>query len=218
MADQRPWWKLWVSALSDDDLMALSLEDFARWAMLGAHLKLHGEGGSMTCSRPGQALAKLWRVSGHALATASTSPRWEACLAVARRLPGVVVEVITTSPDGLPESIRVSMKNWKKYQEDSSAERTKEWRRRQRERDGTSSSHSDADKRHNKTDGDDATASRGDGVEEKRSRRDPPTPLRGQASQSGPDALCTTSPLFRNEHPKHWHRNPSSTSPGCMFR
>lgn len=154
MADQRPWWKLWVSALGDDDLESLTLENWARWARLGAHLKLHGEGGAMTCRRPGRALAKLWR-----------TPRWESMLALARTLPGVFIEVVSTDPDGAPNTVRIGMKNWKKYQEDNSAERTRNYRNRKRRGDGVAPSQSDGNNRHTVPSGDGAQPSRCDDVE-----------------------------------------------------
>lgn len=149
MADQRPWWKLWVSALSDDDLQSLSLEDWARWAMLGAHLKLHGEGGAMTCRRPGRALAKLWR-----------TPRWDSLLGIARRLPGVVVKV-HEGPEDDPACVVISMPNWKKYQDDTSRERMRNLRERAKSGDGRNRHISDDERRH-------TTTGRSDGVEEKR--------------------------------------------------
>jgi hypothetical protein len=117
MADQLRWWKLWTTALDDPDLANLSMEDCWRWAALGVLLRAHGEGGTATWRRPGHALAKAWRTT------------WRRLPKIARRLPGV--EVTDTA-----DTITIRMRNWHKYQEDSSAQRTRAWRERRRNGDG----------------------------------------------------------------------------------
>ena len=45
MASQRPWMKLWTTALRDPDLEALTLEDWARWCRLALYTAAHGTDG-----------------------------------------------------------------------------------------------------------------------------------------------------------------------------
>src|SRR5439155_17337972 len=132
MADQLRWWKLWTSALSDPDLEALSLEDFARWCRLGAWLRVHGEGGVALLSRPGRSLVEAWR-----------SRTWKNTLAILSRLPGVSTEVLDKEPSKDPCRIRISVRNWRKYQEDSSVQRTRAWRERRAKGDGQPASRGD---------------------------------------------------------------------------
>ena len=222
MADQRPWWKLWVTALSDDDLEALTLEDWARWARLGAHLKAHGEGGAMTCRRPGRALAKLWR-----------SPRWKSLLAIAQRLPGVSVEPIENGPAGTPDAVTIRMKNWKKYQEDSSTERTRKWRQKHAFGDAPTPSRRDAHQPSPRPSPERACDGRSDDVEEKRREIDsPPVTVTTPKPEDDPTGLfnddCPTPYLrwrghcvnraFLAAHPdvKHYPaRNKEGTPKQC---
>lgn len=117
MGDQLRWWKLWETALFDEKLAALSMEDCWRWAVLGVLLRVHGDGGVATWSRRGGALVTAWR----------TTPQRVA--GIAQRLPGLDVTVTDST-------ITIRMRHWHKYQEDSSAIRTRSWRERARARDG----------------------------------------------------------------------------------
>ena len=125
MADQLPWWKLWTSVLTDDAMQALSLEDFARWCFLGVWLRQHGDGGSGVISRSSHALTRAWR-----------SRNWTSVMVILQRLPNVSVEVLEVDPSGEPIALRVAMANWRKYQEESSTQRTRAWRERKRKGDG----------------------------------------------------------------------------------
>lgn len=253
MADQRPWWKLWVSALTDADLEALSLEDWARWARLCTYIKMHGEGGRLVVRYPAAALSDLFRYTSGGRPWGgphgSRQALWEHLLTTLQRLPGVLVELAhgapplplreasgtpsATSPvppplplrEGAPLPLRqsytgtvrppaaqapdktplrqcgahcvviITIKNWQKYQEDSSAERTRRWREKQRQRDGQLTSHGDAERPSHRAHGDASSASRGDGVEEKRSRRDPPK------VPSSPSSRERSTPPLRDGFP-----------------
>ncbi|MDP3768201.1 MAG: hypothetical protein Q8S13_09310, partial [Dehalococcoidia bacterium] len=63
MADQAPWYKLWSSATDDDDLDALDIADFGRWAKLGLHTKMHGRDGRIRIRQPARTLCAKLQVS-----------------------------------------------------------------------------------------------------------------------------------------------------------
>ena len=57
MADQARWFKLWVSAPSDDDLQRLPPAQRWAWAVFGCYTKLHGTRGVVTVSPSNATLA-----------------------------------------------------------------------------------------------------------------------------------------------------------------
>lgn len=122
MADQGVWFKLWVSALSDPDLANLSLEDFARWTILGAYIKAHGQAGSLHLKAPARALCGLLRVQD-----------FPALQGVLHRLPNVVEETDNVAVSGETCST-VSFLNWSKYQGDYSTPRVRAMREMKRTR------------------------------------------------------------------------------------
>lgn len=120
MADQGLWFKLWCAALDDPDLDNLSLEDFGRWAKLGALVKRQGQDGSLTFSAPARALCALFQVE-----------RMDALLTAFSRLPNVTVRSENGERrDGTVAT--VSFANWAKYQGDYSTARTRRFRDRER--------------------------------------------------------------------------------------
>ena len=124
MADQGRWFKLWVSAVSDPDLANLSLEDFGRWCIFGAYLKLHGEDGRLSIKSPAQALQILFRV-----------PSFDGVVKVLESFPNCHLRVSgVTAPTSLHSEalIRVEWSNWQKYQIDDSADRVRKWREKKR--------------------------------------------------------------------------------------
>ena len=137
MADQLRWWKLWVSVLTDENLANLPMDDCWRWAMLGVWLRVHGEGGSAISRAPHEALASTFRLTSHGGSYGGRQAMARRVREILTRLPGVIV-------DEIPEGLRISMRNWRKYQEDSSVQRTQAWRDRQRQRDGQHSVTRDA--------------------------------------------------------------------------
>jgi hypothetical protein len=168
MADQGRWFKLWCSAATDPDLSNLSLEDFARWCLVGVYLKEHGDEGKVILRPPATALRRQLRL-----------PSFTALVDAFRRFPNCILatgpitwphghdkppvirgDVLSMGGVATPEwlgaerggprgdarshvtidhvtELHVCWQNWRKYQEDSSAARTRIWRERKRgERDG----------------------------------------------------------------------------------
>src|SRR3990167_7979207 len=170
MADQRPWLKLWKSTYTDSDLAQLSLEDQARWFRLLLLVGLNGERGTMLLREHGRGLLGcFWTTLG-----ARGTHRLKMNPAILARLPGVTY---AEEHDGL----RVTFTKWAKYQDDTSAERTRAWRHKRASGDATSPSPSDATTRHVVT-------------EQEEKRRDTPLP---------PVGGVTPKPSPWPEHPEH---------------
>ena len=114
MADQGIWFKLHCSSLDDPSLDNLSLEDWARWAKLGAYLKRHGTVGVVHLRPPSAVLCAAFKV-----------PDFELLLVCISRLPNVCLR---RDGDDNASGI-VSMLNWRKYQIDTTSYlRLKKWR------------------------------------------------------------------------------------------
>jgi hypothetical protein len=105
MADQKRWWKMWVSILTDDAILALPLDDRWRWVALGCYMTAHGDRGRVNISPTSPALAFIFDV-----------PKTEV-LGVLKRLPNVVIE----EGKNRDANIVVTFRNWHKYQIDSTA-------------------------------------------------------------------------------------------------
>lgn len=116
MSDQKRWFKLWHSALSDPDLIALPPEIRWAWAALGAYTNEHGTNGRIKIIPPNPYLSAVCGVTDDAL------------LATIKLLPHIDIEE-GKNGDG---SWNVTWRNWYKYQVDSSASRTSQWRRSKR--------------------------------------------------------------------------------------
>lgn len=115
VADQQKWFKLWTTAPSDDDLIALPVADRWAWAVLGCHTKTHGSRGTVSISLANVALAGQMGID--------VTKLHETCA----RLPHVNVQ----KPDN--GKFVVTWQNWLKYQEDSSVyERVKRLRSKKR--------------------------------------------------------------------------------------
>lgn len=118
MADQHRWFKLWHSALSDDELQALTPALRWAWAALGCHTKVHGTRGKVVITRANAVLACAMGVPLPDL------------IAVIQTLPHVHIE------EGSFDNghVTVTWKNWSKYQEDSTvAQRVASLRSKRRE-------------------------------------------------------------------------------------
>ena len=120
MADQGVWFKLWVTSLSDPHLADLSLDDFARWVILGTYIKAHGTAGSVRLLPPARALCGLVRVAD-----------FDALVALFHRLPNVTEEKEKT-PVSLETLTVVTFRNWSKYQGDYSTHRVRKMRQMKR--------------------------------------------------------------------------------------
>lgn len=105
MADQQKWFKLWHSGLSDDKITALPPALRWAWAALGAHTKVHGTGGRVIIGLQNEVLAAAMGIPTTELVTTVT------------RLPHLDVE---EGKDG-HGTFTVTWRNWRKYQEDSTA-------------------------------------------------------------------------------------------------
>ncbi len=119
MADQGRWFKLWCSALQDPDLLNLSLEDFARWCILGCLIKVHGSDGNLRVQPPATLLQQAFRVA-----------TFEDVIACIARFPHVQIRRDGGSDDDVTMPVTVTFDNWRKYQVDSSAERMRAKRAR----------------------------------------------------------------------------------------
>ena len=108
MSDQKKWFKVWNSILTDPSFLDLPVEQVGRWTLLGALISLHGENGKITLSK--DSLYKLLRVKNDN----------------GLMLPNVVFE----EGQGDNGTITVIMKNWLKYQLDSTGyKRLKKFRK-----------------------------------------------------------------------------------------
>jgi hypothetical protein len=103
VADQKRWFKLWHSAMSDDGLMSKPPALRWAWAALGAHTKVHGTRGRVEISLSNAVLAAQIGVPVDTL------------LDTLKALPAIHVE------EGNLDNGRVTVtwKNWLQYQEDS---------------------------------------------------------------------------------------------------
>ena len=113
MSDQGKWYKLWVSSLTDGDLDNLPIEEFGRWAKLGAVVKSQGANGSVQIIPPARTLCALFQV-----------PNFEVLKQKLSLLPNVII-----TPSGSNGCFTVTYKNWYKYQVDSSSERVARFRK-----------------------------------------------------------------------------------------
>mgnify|MGYP001583286783 FL=1 len=113
MAEQGRWFKLWTTAPDDPDLGNLSLEDFARWCLLGVYLKVHGSDGRVVLTPPAAALVRTLRL-----------PDFTAALDFVRGLPNCTVTLVTNSP----VTCTIQWSNWAKYQGDYSGDRVRRFR------------------------------------------------------------------------------------------
>ena len=117
MADQKRWWKLWHSALSDDDIIARPPALRWAWAALGAHTKIHGTNGKVEISMTNTVLAAQIGVPITDL------------LGTVKMLPKMHIEEVITDNG----KFTVTWENWLQYQEDSTvAERVKRLRSKRR--------------------------------------------------------------------------------------
>jgi hypothetical protein len=120
VADLGQWFKLWCSALDDPDLDSLPLDQFARWAKLGALVKRQGTAGQLRLKSPGRVYLGMFQV-----------PDFDALLDAFHALPGVCVRREKRNI-GNETSAIVSFRNWSKYQADLSTPRVRKFREMKR--------------------------------------------------------------------------------------
>ena len=118
MSDQGKWWKLWLSALDDDDLENLSIHEWFAWARLACHIKGHGKNGRIVLRKPGTRVVQLMRVED-----------FDSAINMIKRFPNVEFE--TPQNETVRETVEyiVKFKNWNKYSGDYSYERVKKFRK-----------------------------------------------------------------------------------------
>lgn len=138
MADQKKWFKVWGSILVDPTMSGLTLSDMGRWVRLGAYISTSGKNGKLVVTYPSPMFLLAMEVESLA----------DAKMAL-RRLPNVTVIdwPITTQSHGESgqfqrskvtvendnDGFTVIMRNWFKYQVDSTSyERVKRSRRKKR--------------------------------------------------------------------------------------
>lgn len=141
MADQKRWFKLWCSAPSDDDILALAPADRWAWAALGCYTKEHGTNGAVHVSPSNQVLAAQMGVPPDLLfLTIAGLPHLYLSNAPIHWPHGHEKELVCAGEfvrgghplDGRGRSsieewcgrngsVIVTWKNWNKYQEDSTA-------------------------------------------------------------------------------------------------
>ena len=138
MADQKRWFKVWTSIINDPSFLSLNVADLGRCVLLGSWIAMHGHNGQIETSI--FALAHILRCDKNE------------AIAVLKSLPGIVINdnkydnsMITNMITNMKQNdnindnntmkqndndkIIVSMKNWLKYQKDSTGyERLKKWR------------------------------------------------------------------------------------------
>ena len=112
MSDQGIWFKLWCSSVDDPSLDNLPIEDFGRWAKLGAYVKRHGTAGKLILEAPARALAGAFQVGS-----------FETLCAAISRLPHVDITTVTC------ETVAsVTFHNWERFQGDNSTHRVRKFR------------------------------------------------------------------------------------------
>ncbi len=120
MADQGRWFKLWYEALSDPDLANLSIADFGRWAKFGVYVKAHGTDGSIRLVPPCRVLLVHLELMS-----------FKDLIACISSFPNVEISRDDHVRNGDDVTITAKIRNWRKYQIDSSAERQRRYRHRQ---------------------------------------------------------------------------------------
>ena len=119
MADQKRWFKVWVSILDDPHFQELSLEDIGRWTLLGAMTAFVGNRGQITSPNGSRRLREVLRVDNEM-----------ALRDAIQRLPSVAVE----EGKNAERTFVVTWRNWHKYQKDAmAAQRMKALRLKRRE-------------------------------------------------------------------------------------
>ncbi len=113
MADLGRWFKLWCSSVHDPDLDNLSLENFGRWAKLGAIIKEQGKEGVLVIRPPSLLICAALKCE-----------TFDALINVIKMFPHVGVSSETNSP----VSCSIEFKNWHKYQGDFSTGRVHKFR------------------------------------------------------------------------------------------
>ncbi len=116
MADNLKWFKVWTSITDDPDFLEMSLEDIARWVLLGAYIRKHGENGQLIVSD--KVLANLLR-----------------CEIVTLNVTITKIHNVVKTTNTCNDKNIVTFKKWHKYQIDNSSERVAKFRENVTEQD-----------------------------------------------------------------------------------
>lgn len=115
MADQKRWFKVWVSLTNDPAFLSLPLDALGRWTLLGAWMAEHGDRGTLKARE--SAIRHVLRLGENDNAECALNA-----------LPNVSVRRDENDND----EFTVIISRWAKYQEDSSTyERLKRHRQKQ---------------------------------------------------------------------------------------
>lgn len=106
MSDQKKWFKVWSSILTDPGFQNIRLEDVGRWTLLGCLICQQGENGKLVIIPPASGILFLFKVD--------TIENLKRVLLV---LPNVQI----TPPLNDNGNFIVSFRKWFKYQVDSTA-------------------------------------------------------------------------------------------------
>ena len=118
MADNGRWFKLWCCSISDPSLDNLSIENFGRWAKLGAYIKEHGTDGELILTEPSRKVVSMMQLS-----------TFQDVILCVQNFPNVTVSPVTNTS----VSYLIKYENWYKYQGDYSYNRVKKFRAKSEE-------------------------------------------------------------------------------------
>ncbi|MDP2672069.1 MAG: hypothetical protein Q8O68_00985 [Candidatus Daviesbacteria bacterium] len=109
MSDNLKWFKVWGSITDDPDFLEMSLEDIARWVLLGAYIRKHGTAGKLETSS--KILSHLLRCSETELSV------------TINKIHNTQITQVNCNGRFI-----VTFKNWYKYQVDDSSQRVSKYR------------------------------------------------------------------------------------------
>lgn len=122
MSDQGKWFKLWESALDDQDLENLTIHEWFCWARFGTYIKKHGKDGKIRIRYPATALQNLLRLES-----------FGAIQNMLKRFPNYTIEEgqnVTANVTNATVTLNIKCLNWSKYQGDFSGDRVRKHRQR----------------------------------------------------------------------------------------
>lgn len=109
MGDNLKWFKVWTSITDDPDFLEMSLEDIARWVLLGAYIRKHGISGKII-------------ISDNILAHLLRCEKEEINVTIAK------LHNVQKNKNNNNDKNIVTFKNWHKYQIDDSSQRVSKFR------------------------------------------------------------------------------------------
>lgn len=117
MAKGMSWFKLWASCLTDPDLDNLSISDFGRWVKILALVRVQGsDDGEVTFTAPAKTVCTMLQVKD-----------FNVLCETLQGLPSVVINRQTVKQTN-ETIVTFHIRNWHKYQVDTSTERVRRFR------------------------------------------------------------------------------------------